>query len=119
MNPRPTRRVARRLLATLPLALVMGLSGCAGASQAPSVVMVAPITPAPIGVRDTAYDPIRPAPPLRLIDQDGKGFDLATLGGAPAFVYFGYTHCPDVCPTTLADLRAAVAAAGRRRRSCS
>jgi protein SCO1/2 len=28
------------------------------------------------------------------------------------FVYFGYTHCPDVCPTTLADVRAAIGAAG-------
>ncbi|MCJ7711533.1 MAG: SCO family protein, partial [Chloroflexi bacterium] len=32
--------------------------------------------------------------------------------GSPVFVYFGYTHCPDVCPTTLADLRAGIKEAG-------
>lgn len=74
--------------------------------------MVPAITPAALGVRDTAYDPARPAPALRLTDQDGRPFDLASLRGTPIFVYFGYTHCPDICPTTLADLRAGIAAAG-------
>ncbi|HEY4752312.1 MAG TPA: SCO family protein [Candidatus Limnocylindrales bacterium] len=79
---------------------------------APSIVMLSPITQAPIGVRDTAYNPVRPAPDLKLTDQDGQPFDLASLRGTPVFVYFGYTHCPDVCPTTLADLRAAIQTAG-------
>ncbi len=111
MTDRPARRVARRLLGALPLALALGLAGCAAGAPAPSVVMVAPVTQAPLGVRDTAYEPIRPAPQLRLPDQDAQTFDLSMLRGTPAFVYFGYTHCPDVCPTTLADLRAAIAAA--------
>ena len=63
-------------------------------------------------MRETAYDPPRPAPVLRLTDQDGRPFDLASLRGRPAFVYFGYTHCPDVCPTTLADVRAGIREAG-------
>ena len=66
----------------------------------------------PLGVRDTAYDPVRPAPALALTDQDGRPFDLAALRGRPFFVYFGYTHCPDVCPTSLADLRAGIKASG-------
>ena len=46
----------------------------------------------------------RPAPALPLIDDRGAPFDLARLRGKAVLVYFGYTHCPDVCPTTLARL---------------
>jgi len=44
------------------------------------------------------------APPLELTDQAGQPFSLASLRGHPVLVFFGYTHCPDVCPTTMADL---------------
>jgi len=44
---------------------------------------------------------------LRLPDQDGKPRALADFRGKVVVVSFGYTHCPDVCPTTLADLAAA------------
>jgi protein SCO1/2 len=64
-------------------------------------------TPDPLK-RPTAVVPAVPAPPLVLTDQDGHPFDLASLRGAPVLVFFGYTHCPDVCPTTLADVRDAV-----------
>jgi protein SCO1 len=47
-------------------------------------------------------DPL-PAPVLRLADSRGGTFDLGTEKGRVVFIYFGYTHCPDVCPTTLAD----------------
>jgi protein SCO1/2 len=94
------------------LALLTLLVGCASGTAMPSVVMTTAVTPAPMGVRDTVYNPARPAPALRLTDQDGKPFDLTSLHGTLAIVYFGYTHCPDICPTTLADLRADIAAAG-------
>jgi len=96
------RRVAAPLL-LLALAL---LAGCASAS-APTGPTPA-VTPPPLGVRETAYDPPRSAPPLRLTDQDGRPFDLASMRGTPVLVYFGYTHCPDVCPATLADVRDAL-----------
>ncbi len=35
---------------------------------------------------------------------DGSAFTEATLKGAPSAVFFGFTHCPDVCPTTLGDI---------------
>lgn len=35
---------------------------------------------------------------------DGTPFTEATLRGRPSAVFFGYTHCPDVCPTTLGDV---------------
>jgi protein SCO1/2 len=86
--------------------------GAAATNPWPTPVFVEAITQAPLGARETAYDPPRPAPALRLTDGNGKPFDLASLRGRPVFVYFGYTHCPDVCPTTLADLRAAIKKAG-------
>jgi protein SCO1 len=42
--------------------------------------------------------------PFRLIDQDGNNVDQSTLKGKWSAVFFGYTHCPDVCPTTLFEL---------------
>jgi protein SCO1/2 len=51
----------------------------------------------------TLIDDPQPAPVLRLADEQGRPFDLAAQHGQLTFVYFGYTHCPDACPTTLAD----------------
>lgn len=46
-----------------------------------------------------------PDPPvltrLALTDQHGAAFDLARLRGKWSLLFFGFTHCPDVCPTTL------------------
>lgn len=41
---------------------------------------------------------------FQLTDHDGKLRTLADFRGKVVAVFFGYTHCPDVCPTTLADL---------------
>jgi len=49
--------------------------------------------------------PPRPAPPLvDLVNPDGSAFDLADYAGRPTLVFFGYTHCPDVCPATIGEL---------------
>lgn len=42
--------------------------------------------------------------PFRLVDQDGKPVSEAILKGKPSLIFFGFTHCPDVCPTTLQDV---------------
>lgn len=39
-----------------------------------------------------------------LTDHNGQPRKLSEFRGKPVAVYFGYTHCPDVCPTTLAEL---------------
>jgi protein SCO1 len=39
-----------------------------------------------------------------LIDQNNAQFTAARLRGTPSMVFFGYTHCPDVCPVTLLQL---------------
>lgn len=46
------------------------------------------------------------AAPLSLTDTNGEAFTLDQLKGDVALVYFGYTTCPDVCPTTLTDFQA-------------
>lgn len=42
--------------------------------------------------------------PFTLTGSDGKPFSSAKLNGKPAAIFFGFTSCPDVCPTTLARL---------------
>jgi protein SCO1/2 len=44
------------------------------------------------------------APDFTLIDQDAKPFTLSSLQGHPVALFFGYTNCPDACPTALAKL---------------
>ena len=66
--------------------------GAAGASGSPGVAL-----------DPSAYiDPEAPmAPALELVDTESRPFTLASQLGHPVLVFFGYTHCPDVCPTTI------------------
>lgn len=50
---------------------------------------------------------------LALNGHDGKPRTLADFRGKAVLVFFGYTHCPDVCPTTLADAAQALKALGK------
>lgn len=43
--------------------------------------------------------------PFELVDADGGRFDEKRLRGKWTLLFFGYTHCPDICPTTLATLK--------------
>jgi protein SCO1/2 len=47
----------------------------------------------------------RPLPDVALVDQDGQPFHTAQLVGRWHLLFFGFTSCPDVCPTTLSDMR--------------
>ena len=42
--------------------------------------------------------------PFKLIDQDGKPLTDQDLKGKPFLVFFGFTHCPEVCPTKLFEI---------------
>jgi len=57
-------------------------------------------------------DPAQPAPPLDLIDSKGRDFNLEDYRGEVVLLFFGYTSCPDVCPSTLSDMKQVVAALG-------
>jgi protein SCO1 len=77
--------VIRRLLLALGLAVAM--TACS-----PRVVLLGTVLPPAA------------APDFVLTDQDGRPFDLAAERGKAVMLTFGYTHCPDVCPTTMANL---------------
>ena len=51
--------------------------------------------------------------PFRLEDQNGQPVTDQDMKGRPFLVFFGYTHCPDVCPTTLFDISQVLQKLGR------
>lgn len=51
---------------------------------------------------------------FRLVDHTGKPRTLADFKGKVVLLFFGYTHCPDVCPTTLAEAAGAMQELGPR-----
>ena len=53
--------------------------------------------------------------PFRLVDQNGKTVTDADLKGKWSLIYFGYTHCPDACPTALNDISIALDELGPKR----
>jgi protein SCO1 len=50
--------------------------------------------------------------PFALIDQNGKAVTDEDMKGRPSLIFFGYTHCPDVCPTTLFEMSELMRALG-------
>lgn len=51
---------------------------------------------------------------LSLTDHTGKPRTLADFKGKAVAIFFGYTHCPDVCPTTMADMKQTMKLLGAR-----
>ena len=49
---------------------------------------------------------------FELVDQHGQRFASAALAGKPYAIFFGFTHCPDVCPTTLLGMSNNLASLG-------
>jgi protein SCO1/2 len=61
--------------------------------------------PKPLQTRSATLLPeLRPLPPFSLVDQQGRTYDNRRLLGHWTLLNFGYTHCPDICPTSLAML---------------
>jgi protein SCO1/2 len=96
----PSLDGAFRLVLWMSLALVALLVGSllrgamAGTAEAPGPSPSAdPATFLVAGARS--------APPIALTAQDGSRFDETRLLGQTTLVFFGYTHCPDVCPATI------------------
>lgn len=59
------------------------------------------LVPAPVTENATIFQPPRAITALELLDQDGRPFTAESLRDRWTVVFFGFTHCPDVCPTTL------------------
>jgi len=95
-------RAVCRVLAHMMLAGQVFLWGCTGdpgTDQASGAVRRLPIIP--LGGSFT------------LTDHDGKAFELESMHGRVVLIFFGYTLCPDVCPTTLSKLTSVVRDLGR------
>jgi protein SCO1/2 len=78
----------KRYIVAVPLALLLAMTACGKAPEA----QTAPLTGAALGG------------PFSLVDQDGRAVTDRNYAGGYRAIYFGYTICPDVCPTTLAKL---------------
>lgn len=69
----------------------------------------------PDSFRGTTYaEPYPVASEIELIQANGDSFRLSDLRGKLVMLFFGYTSCPDVCPTTLAELKQALEKLGDR-----
>lgn len=92
-------RTEGRVVASLVAAFV-----CLGAAVVVSAAATQPATlpslervtvlPAPVTIAD-----------FKLTDQDGKPRTLQSLRGAPTLIFFGFTHCPEVCPAAMTKLK--------------
>ncbi len=89
---RPIRRPSRLLI--LFTAFAAGLAVCAVLV----LVMAGRFGDAPAVQGATIGGPIQ------LIDHDGRPFSDQTLRGKPFLVFFGFTHCPDICPAALFEV---------------
>lgn len=86
----------KRLLLLL-LALTLVLLGAAA-------FLLLPGLGDPPGFNGTELPEPGPAPALTLTDAAGRQISLDDFAGEVRLLYFGYTFCPDICPTTMADL---------------
>ena len=62
------------------------------------------LRPKPPAVQTSSASPSSFGGPFTLTDSKGRPFSSAELAGEPYVLFFGFTHCPDTCPTTLARL---------------
>jgi protein SCO1/2 len=60
--------------------------------------------PSPVLASGTWLPDAKPIADFALVDSQGRSFSRAALAGHPTLLYFGFTHCPDECPDTLAVL---------------
>lgn len=90
-------------LALLSLTLAALVAGCGTGTSAPAA------RPSPHAWHGVEPKPVPSRPGFVLTDTDGNSYDfLARTKGKPTLMYFGYTHCPDECPTAMADIAAAL-----------
>ncbi|MFD3732879.1 SCO family protein [Streptomyces sp. NPDC058632] len=92
--------------AALLAAATLTLSACGSGDSDNPIAMVSEEAGAEKAA--TALDNPFEKPDLVLTDTQGKEYDFrAETAGKPTLVYFGYTHCPDVCPLTMNNLAVA------------
>ncbi len=67
----------------------------------------------PYTLKGSQIDPPIPAPEINLKHADGSNFNLSASDGRISLIFFGYTHCPDICPATLAEMKRVKAEIGQ------
>lgn len=76
------------------VALVLGVSNrLLQYNREPALELVGVVLPKP-----------RPIAPFELVDHRGQPFDVTRFKGRWTFMFFGYTHCPDICPVAMKQL---------------
>ncbi|MEO5710670.1 MAG: SCO family protein [Nocardioidaceae bacterium] len=99
----------RRLAAVVPLALALTLAGCGGRSSGSQVPVSGVTMYDSDGLDGNVLPQPYAVPDLTLDDVDGSPYDLATDATKPlTLVFFGYTHCPDLCQIVMANIASAM-----------
>lgn len=92
----------KKLLSVLAIACALGASLAACNKGAPGAAAGKPAA----AFQNTDVTGLDYAKGFSLVDHTGKPVTLASYKGKVVVVFFGYTQCPDVCPTTMADMAA-------------
>jgi protein SCO1 len=101
----------RNAVVLLAAVALLALAGCSGKEQKPDNPGGAIIRSSqdPNGLRGATLDQPYSMPATTLTDTGGNPFNLVTSTKKPVtLVFFGYTNCPDVCPTVMADVASAL-----------
>jgi protein SCO1/2 len=96
-NRRMTPRFKNWAIVLVSVAALTGLG---------TALLSRPASPQLVLATGTYLAPARAVPDFSLIDQRGAPFGSGNLGGHWSLMFFGYTSCPDFCPTTLMTLAA-------------
>jgi protein SCO1 len=93
VSKKSPRQQAARQLRAIVIGFALGLAGLGG--------LVYAVLPGRVNLGSPEIDGS-----FAMIGQDGRTVTNADLAGRPYLVFFGYTHCPDFCPTALFDISA-------------
>ena len=121
-NPRRnSRRFPRFVVAAGIAAVTLGLSACSNSSSPVATIsqVGGPAETNPNYPGALVFPKAYLKPNVTLTDTDNKPFNIASDSGSKVtLVYFGYTHCPDLCPLNMFSAASAIRAmpAGDRRR---
>src|SRR6202021_960002 len=91
--------------ATRPLVIVAAFSG--------SLLVGLLLMLWALGGLRTVTAPAAIGGPFQLTDQNGQTVTEKSLQGRPTLIFFGFTHCPDVCPTSLFEISAILRVMGK------
>jgi protein SCO1/2 len=94
----------------LRLAICVGAASACVATAASAAVT--PPKPLPSLERVTVLATPVTIADFKLTDQDGRAHAFSSLRGAPTLIFFGFTHCPDVCPAAMTKLKLLHASSG-------